>query len=358
MKTEIFAASGLPEIETSVPSFLWEDPARVAAEAYRAVEEGRPVYIPGIPNNVIVTMAKFVPRAILRERTRVLHGRAHLNLFSLPGRPKVNAPPGKHAALVTGATAGIGRSFCDALAREGFDVVMVARREDLLRRAAEEIAKNHGVKTHTIVADLTDPASIERIRAEADRLGWPIDVLVNNAGFPVTELFHRMDWPQVDGILQLYVKAVVALTHIFVPGMVARGWGRVINVASTAGFEPGSYRSSLYSSSKAFVIAFTESISHELEGTGVSATALCPGFTRTEWFEKNKLKNDYVPGVFWMSSDHVASEGLQDAMRSVPVTIVATPLLKAFITMLNMAPRRALGRYISNKRKAQMTQTS
>jgi len=349
MRTDIFAATGLEAVRDSVPKWMWTDPRRVAEEAYRAAKRGQPVYVSGITNRLILTMARFVPRAVLRERTRILHGRGVLDLLTR-ARPTMK-PPGRHAALITGASAGIGKSFSEVLASEGFDVILVARRGEILRARAEELSRTYGVQAHPIAQDLTDPRAVEIIRAECERLGWPVDVLVNNAGFPVTELFHRMKWTEVDGIFRLYVQSVVHLTHSFVPGMIERGWGRVINVASMAGFEPGSYRSSLYSSSKAFLISFSESIAKELEGTGVSATALCPGFTKTEWFSKNKLKNDYVPNILWVDSDHVARAGLKEALRGAPVSIVGTPAHRVLLTMFQMAPRHALGQFLSKKRK-------
>jgi short-subunit dehydrogenase len=135
------------------------------------------------------------------------------------------------------------------------------------------------------------------------------------------------------------------------PGMIARGWGKIINVASMAAFEPGSYRSSLYSSSKAFLVGFSESIAAELEGTGVSVTAICPGFTKTEWTAKNRLDNASVPGLLWMESDAVARAGYQAAMHGVVVKTIGTFPLRIISALFQIAPRHFVGSLLSKKRK-------
>jgi short-subunit dehydrogenase len=350
-KTDFYVANGLTDVRDSVASFMWLDPARVAEGALRASMRQTPVYVSGIPNRLIVTAAKFVPRKLLRDRTRIFHRKAH---DEMDAAMHTNGGAGgvRRAALVTGSSAGIGWSFAELLAGKGFDIILVARREQLLKDRAAELARRHGVRTHAIVQDLADPAAPDRLRSECDSLGWPVDVLVNNAGYPVNELFHRMSWEQINAALQVLVVSVVHTTHSFMGGMISRGWGRIINVASMAGFEPGSYRSSLYSSSKSFVIAFSESVDSELEGTGVRVTALCPGFTKTEWTSKNNLKNGSVPGIFWMESDAVAQVGFDDATKGTPLAIATRPAQRLLTTMFQLAPRRYVGRFLSNKRRS------
>jgi short-subunit dehydrogenase len=350
IKTELFVNSGLTDVRDSVPSFMWLEPDRVAAEGFRAVMERNPVHVSGLPNQLIVTAAKFVPRALLRERSRLFHRSAHKKVATATRTGK----RGDHTrenpiALVTGASAGIGASFAEQLASEHYDVILVARRKELLEERCEDLRKRFGVKAELIAQDMTDPNAIERIRDHC--AGRPIDVLVNNAGYPMTELFHKMSWSAIEAGVQILVKSVVHLSHAFLPDMIARGSGTIINVASMAGFEPGSYRSSLYSSSKAFVIAFSESVNSELEGTGVTMTAVCPGFTKTEWTMKNRLKNSSVPDMFWMESEAVVEKGLADARRGSPVSVVSTPALRVVSTLFQVGPRNFVGRFLSKKRR-------
>ena len=350
MRTDLFVSSGLTDVSDAVPAFMWLQPDQVADEAVRAVMKRRPVLVSGLPNRLILAAAKVTPRALLRERTRILHRKAHGSggAVAVQDGPKPGAPK---AALITGASAGIGASFADLLAREGYDVILVARRKARLEERAAELTRRHGVKAHVIVQDLTQPGAADAILAECAKLGWPVDVLVNSAGYPVNELFSRMTWPEVDGALQILLRSVAQLTHAVLPGMVERGWGKVINVASLAGFEPGSYRSTLYSSAKASVISFSESVNAELESTGVTVTALCPGFTNTEWAGKAKLEPGSVPAALTMESDDVARIGFADARRGAAVSVVGTVPQRLISAAFRLAPRRTIGRLISNKRR-------
>jgi uncharacterized protein len=350
MRTNLFVNSGLTDVRDSVPRFMWLEPDQVADGAYRAVMHGRPVYIPGLFNRLIVTAAKFLPRQLLRERSRIFH-RSVRRGQTPPGLAGERSLNRRRVALVTGATAGIGASFADVLAAQKFDVILVARREDVLRRRAAELTSRYGIEARVIVQDLTDQRAVQAIWNQIQDFGWPVDVLVNNAGYPVTELFSRMSPREVEAALQIYTRAVVHLTHVLVPGMIARGWGRVINVASMAAFEPGSYRSSLYSSSKAFLVGFSESIAAELDGTGVSVTAVCPGFTKTEWTAKNRLDNASVPGLLWMESDAVARAGVRAAMQGMVVKAVGTFPLRIISLLFRIAPRRFVGALLSKKRR-------
>jgi short-subunit dehydrogenase len=351
MRTDLFKNSGLTDVSDAVPGFLWNEPDQVADEAVRASMRGDPVHVSGLPNRLILAAAKVIPRGLLRERTRILHRTAH----SKNGKRTLRDGPrsgASKAALVTGASAGIGASFAETLARDGYDLVLVARRKAKLEEQAVALSHRFGVKVHVVALDLTRSEAVDGLVSECARLGWPIDVLVNNAGYPVSELFHRMSWEEVDQALQIFIRSVAHLTHQFLPGMVERGWGRVINVASLAGFEPGSYRSSLYSSAKAFVIAFSESVNAELESTGVHVTALCPGFTKTEWASKAKLGPGSVPGLLVMESADVARKGFDGARRGVVVCVVGTAPQRLLSAAFRLAPRRAMGRFLSKKRKA------
>jgi short-subunit dehydrogenase len=351
MRTDLFVSSGLTDVSDTVPAFLWLEPDRVANEAIDASMRGDPVHVSGLPNRFILAAAKVVPRALLRERTRILHRAAYAK--NGKATPRKGPSSGTHkVALVTGASAGIGASFAETLARDGYDLVLVARRGPRLVEQAADLSRRFGVEVHVVAADLTRPEAVDELVSECERQKWPIDVLVNNAGYPVNELFNRMTWQDVDAALQIFIRSVAQLTHAFLPGMVARGWGRVINVASLAGFEPGSYRSSLYSSAKAFVIAFSESVDAELESTGVRVTALCPGFTKSEWAGKANLGPGSVPEMLAMESADVARIGFDAARRGQVVCEVGTVPQRILSAAFRLAPRRAMGRFLSRKRKA------
>jgi short-subunit dehydrogenase len=350
MKTEIFKSSGIADVADSVPPFMWSDPKQVAEEAIRAVMNNVPVRVSGVFNRLTVVASKFMPRALLRERTRFLHSTAHRSRPS--GEPLADARiERKSAALITGASAGIGASFSELLAHHGFDVILVARRGEVLERRAQALSSRYGVRTHTIIQDLTDPLAAANIAAECERLGWTIEILVNNAGYPVTGIFHRMSWGEVNASLSILVTSVVELTYRFAKNMLERGSGKIINIASIAAFQPGTYRSSLYTASKAFIVGFSESVAADLMGTGVTVTAVCPGFTKTEWFGKINHGSDAIPKSFLMESNDVAKAGLEAAQRGAVVVVTATPLLKVLYILFRIAPRRMVAGALSKARK-------
>ncbi len=187
-------------------------------------------------------------------------------------------------ALITGASAGIGAEFARALAARGANVILVARSEDRLRALADELARDHGVRADVIATDLTRPGAARDIRAAVDARGLAVDVLVNNAGFGTHAPFETLA-PERDGAeVALNVTAVVDLTHLFLPAMLAKGDGAVVNVASLAAFQPLPYMA-VYGATKAFVLSFSEALWAECRGRGVRVLALCPGATATEFFD-------------------------------------------------------------------------
>jgi uncharacterized protein len=197
------------------------------------------------------------------------------------------ADPGEDAqpnttALVTGTSSGLGVALAGELARRGHALTLVARRADRLRELAAEIGGEHGVGVEWIALDLTDASERDRLPAEIAGRGQVVDVLVNNAGMGTIGLFHELPGAREVDLVRLNVEAMVALCAAFVPGMVERGSGRVLNVASVSGFMPVPQQAT-YSASKAFVLTFTEALTLDLHGTGVTATALCPGPIKTEF---------------------------------------------------------------------------
>lgn len=179
-------------------------------------------------------------------------------------------------ALVTGASMGIGLELARLAAADGHDLVLVARSEERLAALADELRATHGARATIVPADLTEPDAPSRVVEVLEQGGLEVDVLVNCAGFGSTGRYWLADRERELDMIQVNVTALADLTHRLLPGMVARERGRVLNVASTAGFVPGPNMATYYAT-KAFVVSFTEALAHELRGTGVTATALCPG---------------------------------------------------------------------------------
>ncbi len=187
-------------------------------------------------------------------------------------------------ALVTGASAGLGLELAQLFAADKHDLVLVARRRERLDALAARLTAQHGVTATVIAADLGEAASPQRIADELGARGIEIDFLVNNAGFGITGAFVELDLRRQLEMVQVNITSLVHLTGLLVPAMVARKSGRILNMGSTAGFQPGPFMS-VYYASKAFVNSFTEGLAYELRGSGVTATAMCPGATLTEFGE-------------------------------------------------------------------------
>ncbi len=247
-------------------------------------------------------------------------------------------------ALVTGASAGIGREFAEQLADRGYDLVLVARRPDKLEEVADEVARRGGA-AEVLAADLVTPEGLAAVEARLGDAELPVDLLVNNAGFGTYGRFSELDRATEDREVRLNVLAVVRLTHAALGPMLARGSGGVINVSSLAGYQP-TPRSAVYGSTKAFVTNFSQSLHQELSGTGVNVMALCPGFTRTEFQEVAGLDRDQVPSFLWMDPGPVVRSALEAFGRgravSVPgplnaLTAAVSSVLPGFVT------RRASG---------------
>ena len=185
-------------------------------------------------------------------------------------------------AVVTGASSGIGTAFARSLVRQGEAVVLVARRQERLVRLAEELGGQQ--RALTLPLDLTRPEAPERVLAELAERGLHADLLVNNAGLGETGAFQQQPLPRVLEMIDLNMRALVELTHRVLPGMLERGRGRLINVASMGAFQPVPFLN-VYAASKSFVLSFSEALATELEDTGVRVQVLCPGYTDTEFFD-------------------------------------------------------------------------
>ena len=233
-------------------------------------------------------------------------------------------PAPDRTALVTGASSGIGVEIARDLARRGHGVTLVARREDRLADLAAELADAHGVRAEVVGADLADPADRAGLVGAVEGRGLTVDVLVNNAGLTTSGPVHRGDLEAELRMVRVDVEAVVDLTTRFLPGMVERGRGAVLNVASVAAFQPLPGQAG-YGGAKAFVLAYTQAVAAEVKGTGVSVSALCPGPVRTGFGEAGGLDAEEseaaLPSFMWVDADEVARAGVAGLERGRTVTI-------------------------------------
>lgn len=258
----------------------------------------------------------------------------------------VEAP--RRTALVTGASSGIGKAFAEQLAGSGHDLVITARRIDRLLALREALERAHGVRVEVIAADLADPRAPEQLFGRIGALGTPIDVLVNNAGYRMRGTYGANSWQANADCLQVLVTAVCQLTHALLPGMIERGYGRIIQVASIAGLLPGAPNGTLYSASKTFVVRFTESLALELEGTGVHVTAACPGLTESEFHDVDGTRAQLArtPRFAWMDAATVARQAIEacHAGRTVYVHGAFNRVLTAAMDLMPKPAARALMR--------------
>lgn len=193
-------------------------------------------------------------------------------------------PSPSSAALVTGASAGIGGAIAHDLAARGHNLILVARRKELLDELAHELAGAHGIRAEVLPTDLADARARERLPARVDKLALDVEILINNAGFATSGPFQDSDPARELEQVRVLVEAVVALTRAFVPSMVERRRGAILNVASTAGMQPLPYNAG-YSAAKAYVLTFSEALHQELRGHGVTVTALAPGPVETDFWD-------------------------------------------------------------------------
>lgn len=246
-------------------------------------------------------------------------------------------------ALVTGASAGLGLEFAWQLATARHDLVLVARDEERLRRLAAQLEAAAGVHAEVLPADLADREQVERVAERLRQQERPVGLLVNNAGLGLNQRFVGGDLAREEAALDVMVRAVLVLSHAAAGSMVERGRGAIVNVASVAAL----LASGTYSAHKAWVRSFTEGLAVELKGTGVTATALCPGFTRTEFHERGRIDMSAYPDLAWLNAEDVVAAALADVRRGV---VISTPSLRyrAVSAAARIAPRsaiRAVGRY-------------
>lgn len=230
---------------------------------------------------------------------------------------------GTRTALITGASSGIGAAFAEVFASRGFDVIVTARREDRLRALASSVEQRCGVRVHVIPADLAQPGAASALCGEIAHRGLTVDALVNNAGFGVPGLYAQAPWEHQARLLQVMVTSVAELTHRLLPGMIERHYGRIANVASLAGLISPPAGHTLYPAAKAFVISFSEALSEEVGGKNVHVTAVCPGFTVTEFHDVTGTRGrvQRLPRFMWMDAKTVAEQGFDAVMKGQAVYV-------------------------------------
>jgi hypothetical protein len=252
----------------------------------------------------------------------------------------------KKWALVTGATVGIGESFTRLLAAKGFNLVLVARDEVRLHERAAGLKENFGAESVVIVADLATEAGCAKV--EDYIRANEIEVLINNAGFGINKAFTMSDLAKEEEVLKVLVRTPMRLMHVVLPAMKERNSGIVINVSSVAGYIAGG----AYSASKAYLTVLSESLSTELSSTNIKVSALCPGFTRTEFHQRGRMKMAGLPNFMWLNSDFLVAKAWEDAISGKPVSIPGWQY-KALIGLISLLPRAIVRRLGMNLRVKQ-----
>lgn len=227
----------------------------------------------------------------------------------------------QQTCLITGASAGIGYEFAKIFAAKKYNLVLVARSEDKLKQIAQELKELYQVKVKIIVKDLSLPHSATEILGELKKENIHIDILINNAGVGLQGFFAETSLKKELNMLQLNIVSLTELTKLLLPDMIKNKYGKILNVASVAAFFPGPCMA-VYFASKAYILSFSQAINNELEGTGVSCTALCPGGTKTDFFKAGEMENSQLARNMKMADPaSVAQEGYVGLMKNKPIVI-------------------------------------
>lgn len=249
-------------------------------------------------------------------------------------------------ALVTGATAGIGESFSRLLAANRYNLVLVARDLPRLQERAQTLEEKFGVKTHVIQADLATNEGCQKIEQYISEN--QIDVLINNAGFGTSKAFTMSTLEIEQQMMDVLVRTPMRLMHVALPLMKQRNNGVIINVSSVAGYIAGGS----YSASKSYLTVLSESLHTELAGTNVKISALCPGFTRTEFHQRGKMSMKALPNFMWLTSDYLVEQSWKDAMKGEAVSIPGWQY-KLLVFIVHAVPRSIVRKVGMNLRAKQ-----
>jgi short-subunit dehydrogenase len=250
-------------------------------------------------------------------------------------------------ALVTGASSGIGAEFARQLAMAGHDLILVARDFARLDASRAELAGEFGVDVEVLPADLITDVGCDAVAARIIEAQRPVDVLVNNAGFGMYQRFGLAELADEERQLDLNVRAVMRLSHAAVRSMTGRGAGKIINISSVAGFVPRGGNAT-YSAGKAWVTMFSEALSVQLAGSGVTVTAVCPGFTHTEFHQRASADMSHVPDRMWLDAKTVVAEGLADAAKGRPLSVPSRKY-KMLVSASRTMPRPLLRKIMARR---------
>ena len=249
-------------------------------------------------------------------------------------------------ALVTGATAGIGESFTRLLASKGYNIALVARDEARLHERAAGLREKYGIQTFVLPADLATKSGVKSVEKYIQ--SYEIEVLINNAGFGINKAFTASNLGDEQDLLNVLVRTPMRLMHVILPGMKERKSGTIINVSSVAGFIAGG----TYSAAKSYLTVLSESLNTELKGTGVIVSALCPGFTRTEFHQRGRMKMKGLPSFMWLNADKLVAQSWKDAQAHQPVSVPGWQY-KLLVAIVSIAPRSFVRQIGMNVRKKQ-----
>ncbi|HRD01553.1 MAG TPA: SDR family oxidoreductase [Candidatus Saccharicenans sp.] len=254
---------------------------------------------------------------------------------------------GYEKALITGASSGLGQEYATQLAQTGTDLILVARRHERLKALATGLSTSYGVKIEVLPADLSQDEDLEKVVLKI-RQTCNLDLLINNAGFGGHGKFHLEDGGEAERMIKVHVLATTILTRAALPSMLVRHHGAIINVASVAAFSPLS--GTMYSSTKAFEVMFSENLQSELYDTGLKVQALCPGLTHTEFHQVAGIKAEAIPGMFWMKAEDVVKISLR-ALSGHKVIIVPGTKNKLMTFFLRCPWTFALAHWAARQKK-------